>query len=76
MRPPICAICHKRFETSEGGLVSFTLTAEEVEQNKVFKKQGYSGHPKGLDWFCGNHIEQAKTLNHLTLGEALKKMKE
>ena len=75
MRPPICAICHKRFDTSEGGLVSFTLTPEEVEHNKVFNQKGYSGHPKGLDWFCGEHIEKAKALKHFSLGEAMAKMK-
>lgn len=72
MRPPICAICHNRFDPSEGGLLSFTLTTEERESNKVFDKKGYTGHPKGLEWFCPKHFPQAKSLTHLNLREALR----
>jgi hypothetical protein len=78
MRPPICAFCHLDFRHSdtEGGLVHFALTVEEREFNKRFDEKGYTGHPKGLDWFCGEHIEKARSLAHLTLGAALAEMRK
>jgi len=51
MRPPICAVCHKRFSEG-GGLLSFTLTDEEKEEKKRFDQPGFVGHPPGLEWFC------------------------
>ena len=71
MRPPICAICHKRFSASkdEGGLVSFKETVEDKTFNLRFKT-GIVGHKRALEWFCGNHIEAARQHKHLTWSEA------
>lgn len=78
MRPPICVICKKRFSPSdtEGGLVYFKLSEEEVKSNERFKERKFVGHPKGREWFCEKHIEQAKENKHLTFKEALQKMKD
>ncbi len=76
MRPPICAFCGKDFRrsTSEGGLVRFKLTADEIESNSSKVQSRIVFHPKGLEWFCGEHIEAAKKLSHLSLKSALLKM--
>lgn len=76
MRPPICAICDNDFRgtMSEGGLVQFKLSEEDVETNKKFEDSRISGHPAGLEWFCKDHFQSAKKLTHLTKQEALKQM--
>ncbi len=75
MRPPICAICDKHF-FNEGGLVQFALTEKDEETIKIMEEKGYIGHPPGLEWFCGEHYEKAKSLSNLTLAEAMKILKE
>ena len=76
MRPPICAFCGKDFRdsTSKGGLVRFKLTADEIESNSRKVQSNFVFHPKGLEWFCGDHILAAKKLSHLSLKSALIKM--
>ncbi|MBN2890738.1 MAG: hypothetical protein JXL97_02635 [Bacteroidales bacterium] len=73
MRPPICAICDKDFY-DEGGMVQFALTEKDKENLKRFEEPGFVGHPPGLEWFCEEHIKEAKSLSHLTLPEAYKIM--
>lgn len=74
MRPPICACCGLDFrdddlqsETS-GGLVRFA-DYEPLPERMV-------GHPKGLAWFCSQHITAARALTDYALGTALAKMKK
>ncbi len=78
MKPPICFLCHLDFrhDPEEGGLVYFSLSEDDIEYNNRFKQHGFTGHPAGCAWFCSEHYEQAKQLEHLTLSEALKTMKE
>lgn len=73
MRPPICCVCYTRFSpsSSEGGLVYFKLSEQEEQFNQRMKDQRMVGHPKGRDWFCEQHFAKAKSLNDLTLKEAL-----
>ena len=71
MRPPIYAICHKRFRTSgEGSLVWFKEAEEDKVFNLKFKTTRTIGHKRALKWFCGNHIEAAKRCNYLTWSKA------
>ncbi len=74
MRPPICAVCYKRFSNG-GGLVRFVLTEEEQKRAEKFKQPGYVGHPPGLEWFCDEHWQAAKDLSNLTKTEALKQLR-
>jgi hypothetical protein len=73
MRPPICAFCGKDFResTAEGGLVQFNLTAAEIESNKQLAQSDIVAHPKGQEWFCGEHIHMARKFSHLNLKSAL-----
>lgn len=68
MKPPLCEYCHKRFSAAkkEGGLVRFA--------NYQTLPKGKVGHPKGLGWFCKEHLEAAKTLSHYSMKEALEKL--
>lgn len=76
MRPPICAICKKRFAPSDGGKVYFKETEEQKEYNKRFDEPGFVGHPSHLEWFCEDHIEAAKELKNLSSTEAIKELKK
>lgn len=67
MMPPHCAVCRKRFPAQEGGLVRFA-NFEPLPEGRV-------GHPKGLVWFCAEHIDQAKTLTALESSDAIRQMK-
>ncbi|MHA1649393.1 MAG: hypothetical protein ACTSYB_04285 [Candidatus Helarchaeota archaeon] len=71
MKPPICCICDKRFDTSEGGLVYFKKRASDLEWDKKVEA-GLVGHPPYAEWFCGKHYAKAKELSHLTIDEAMK----
>ncbi|MCH1410392.1 MAG: hypothetical protein L7V87_15295 [Verrucomicrobiales bacterium] len=35
----------------------------------------HPGHPKGLHWFCSYHLEADKTLEYLSSGEALGRLR-
>ncbi|MEO0468162.1 MAG: hypothetical protein AAF206_00975 [Bacteroidota bacterium] len=76
MKPPICAVCRKDFRASpgEGGLVRFRLTEAEKARNDHMRANRIMGHPSGTAWFCGAHYQQAKSLKHLILAEALANM--
>ncbi len=73
MRPPICVICHNDFRASanEGGLVKFKTTDKEKKYNQRMKNEKITGHPSGLEWFCGEHYALAKTYQHLAKAEAI-----
>jgi len=74
MRPPICEICNKDFNSSkEGGLLYFKETPEGREFEKRVKEEGIVGHPPDAGWFCGEHYNEAEKLVHLTLGEVIEK---
>ncbi|MEL6926755.1 MAG: ribosome maturation factor RimM [Bacteroidota bacterium] len=76
MKPPICAICRKRFAPRTGGnLVYFKLTEEEQEKLDRMKARRIIGHPPGRVWFCSDHYDAAMALKHLSAREALRQMK-
>lgn len=77
MRPPICIICDTDFRDSfaEGDYVQFKLTDDDIKHNKRMEASQLTGHPAGVEWFCKDHIDQARRNKNLTLNEALKIMK-
>lgn len=69
MRPPICDFCDRDgrdHPSLEFALVSFR-NREPLEQ---------PGHPKGLLWFCQDHLARASELSHLDSHGALRRMRE
>ena len=76
MRPPICAVCHVRFNDDEGGLCSFAVDdATRAFNERRRAKPGFVGHPPNQEWFCGAHIEGARALSELTRSEALQRLR-
>ena len=67
MRPPICDFCHESFDSSkEGGLVRFA-------DHEALPPE-MTGHPNGLLWFCGDHLEAAKVLTNESSVSALEQL--
>ena len=76
MRPPICEICDLEFNHHlEGGLLYFKETPEGLEFNRRVEEEAIASHPPDAGWFCSKHYSQAIQLQHLTLREAIKKMR-
>ncbi|MBS7269278.1 MAG: hypothetical protein KIH10_10650 [Candidatus Freyarchaeota archaeon] len=77
MKPPVCSICYKNFEDlKEGGLIYFTKRPEDEEWRKKMKEGRMTGHPPYAAWFCGEHYEEARKLENLTIDEAMKILRE
>ncbi|MHC1591964.1 MAG: hypothetical protein ACXQS8_07750 [Candidatus Helarchaeales archaeon] len=74
MRPPICSICNKKFDPAKGGLVYFKKRPSDLEWDRMMEEKGMVGHPPYAEWFCEEHVEKARSLEHLTIDEAMKKM--
>ncbi|MHA1277427.1 MAG: hypothetical protein ACTSQI_20325 [Candidatus Helarchaeota archaeon] len=70
MRPPICAICGKRFDPSKGKLIYFMRRPSDEEWHKTMKEKHLVGHPPEAEWFCENHYKRALELQHLTIDKA------
>lgn len=66
MKPAICAICGNRSPLIEGDWVEFSdYTTESSSQIT---------HPEGLEWFCKEHLEAAKSISNLTASEGIRKL--
>ena len=74
MKSPICHLCKTDFGSehfhfgSGGALVQFADYKPLPE--------GAVGHPHGLEWFCSEHLEVARTLTALLCADAMSKLKE
>ena len=66
MKPAICAICGNRSPLIEGDWVEFSDYSPE-SSNQIT-------HPKGLEWFCKEHLEAAKSVSNLTASEGIKEI--
>ena len=75
MRPPMCYVCDKDFDTDEGDLLYFKKGEKGIAWDKKMEQPGFVGHPPYAEWFCNEHIEEWKKLQHLTFSEAKKKIK-
>ncbi|MHA1734295.1 MAG: hypothetical protein ACTSU5_20340 [Promethearchaeota archaeon] len=77
MKPPICAICHERFDPiNGGGLVYFKERPSDIEWRERMKEKGMVGHPPYAAWFCNKSLERARELSHLTISEAMPVLRE
>ena len=70
MRPPVCAICGKEF-MEDGGFIYFKKRPSDIAWQDRMDKENMVGHPPYAEWFCGEHYERAKKVQHLTIDEAL-----
>jgi len=78
MKPPICAICNKRFELSgnDRGLIYFKKRQSDIEWYKKMKETEAKGHPPYARCFCQEHYKKAKELEHLTVDAAMPEIRE
>lgn len=67
MMPPNCAVCGRTLRSDPDlkfGQVRFAN----------FEPIKGPGHPKGLIWFCVDHLDAAKELKHLPSSEAIREL--
>jgi len=68
MKPPMCELCGRRFDPSDGGgLVHF---ADEKSL-----PNGMTGHPHGVEWYCKRHYDAAEGLHHFTYADAMRALR-
>jgi hypothetical protein len=67
MKPAICVICGKKSPSVDGDWVEFS----------DFSQESISGitHPQGLEWFCVEHLEAAKSIANLSANEGINLLK-
>jgi hypothetical protein len=91
MKPPICAICKKRFDPSgkecglsakscelsakSCGLVYFSMRPSDVEWDKHMEETGKKGHPPYAAWFCSDHFKMAHECENLTIDKAMPRIR-
>jgi hypothetical protein len=67
MKPAVCGICGKIPDKAQmGAWVEFSDYDAEGEKDL--------SHPDGLEYFCDEHLDAARSLAGLTSAEALKKL--
>ena len=77
MKPPFCDICGKGFDPDkEGDLVYFKETEKGREFDRRAREEHIEGHPPDAEWYCGEHVGEAKKLKHLTIEEATQVLKK
>lgn len=69
MQPPICSFCDR--DQRDNADLEFELVRFEN-----YEPLDHPGHPKGLLWFCQDHIDAARKLEHLSSSEALREMRK
>ena len=76
MRPPICAICNKRMEMDEGGLVYFKKRDSDIAWERRMEATNGIGHPPYAEWFCDKHYDKARELSGLTKDKAMQELRD
>jgi len=76
MKPPICCICHERFDSQGGALIYFVEDEEDEICNERLRQPGYTGHPSNAFWFCEMHIGEAKKYQNMQKKDAMKIIRE
>ena len=76
MRPPICAICHRKTLSFGINLIKFSYTPEEEKQLQEWEKLNQNSPPGWgpYYWFCIFHTRIARKYKHLTWKEAENKI--
>ncbi|MHA1266826.1 MAG: hypothetical protein ACTSRS_16435 [Candidatus Helarchaeota archaeon] len=70
MKPPICAICGRRFNPRKGKLIYFVRRPSDEEWHKKMEESDMVGHPPEAEWFCEKHYQRAAELQNLTIDKA------
>ncbi len=68
MMPPRCEVCDLAFDPGLGGDSVAFADLEDLPE-------GMTGQPEGLAWFCRRHLEAARSLRHLELADACRRLR-
>ena len=69
MKPPICAVCRKRFDPFDSSLAGRAGLVHFADYRPL--PDGMTGHPAGTAWFCRRHFRAAKDLQDRSRPDAL-----
>lgn len=78
MIPPICCICHERFNPSSeiSGLIYFKEDDEDRKLYERIDKEHIVAHPSNAYWFCEKHFHLGLKNKEFTKTEAFQKINE
>jgi hypothetical protein len=67
MKPAICPVCNtSSMQSPKGEWVTF-LDYNRLDEEEI-------GHPEGLEWFCANHLSEAKLLSGKNVADAIEEL--
>ncbi len=72
MRPPECGVCGKGPDEADGGMEAFTTVAFADYEPLPDRM---TGHPRGLEWLCGDHAAAGAALAQLSWPEAYRRLR-
>ena len=79
MRPPMCVICGRRPRDEDQyplfQIVRFALDADEEALVRELSREGWTGHPPWLMWFCDEHLAVGEGMAHLHWRDALERLR-
>jgi hypothetical protein len=75
VKPPICEVCGQEFDTTVGALIGFSPTPDELARKVDMSGTRMVGHPPATGWFCDRHADPAAQLLHLTISEAIARVR-
>jgi hypothetical protein len=67
----VCAICGRHLKDN-GGLIYFRKRPSDIAWQERMDEKKMVGHPPYAEWFCDEHYEIAKQVQHLAIDEACK----
>lgn len=74
----MCFICLRSMRDEEPfssfETVRFAVSPEEEVWQRERDRQGWCGHPSEVEWFCDEHVAQARDLSHLHWRDALDRL--
>jgi len=70
MRPPLCSVCDRAQD-------KYPQLRFDVVKFADYRPlpDGRVGHPEGLEWFCGDHLDAAMAVRHLNSANALQQLR-
>ena len=68
MKPAICPVCNtSSIQSPKGEWVTF-LDYKSLDEEEI-------GHPVGLEWFCGHHVDETKLLLNKNSSKAIEALR-
>ena len=71
MKPAVCEVCGTRAWELPAGLQGSSVLFLDYSDDALIT----IGHPVGLEYFCGHHLQAAQALSHMPAFEAIAKLR-